>query len=105
MEHIVVFVTCPDREVGRKIAKSLVENKLAACVNVIDGLSSVYYWQGKIEEDNEVLLIIKTQEENYEKLEKFIKENHPYTVPEIIAMPVIKGSQDYLNWIDETLSR
>ncbi len=105
MEHIVVFVTCPDREVGRKIAKSLVENKLAACVNVIDGLSSVYYWQGKIEEDNEVLLIIKTREENYEKLEKFIKENHPYTVPEIIAMPVIKGSQDYLNWIDETLSR
>ncbi|MBK3332587.1 divalent-cation tolerance protein CutA [Persephonella atlantica] len=105
MGYITVFVTCPDKDVGKKIAKSLVENKLAACVNIIDGLSSVYYWQGKIEEDNEVLLIIKTREDHYEKLEKFIKEHHPYTVPEIIAMPVIKGSQDYLNWIDETLSR
>ncbi len=105
MDYVVVFVTCPDRDVGKKIAKALVKDKFAACVNIVDGLSSTYYWQGKIVEDNEVLLIIKTREDHYEKLEKFIKEIHPYTVPEIIAMPIIKGSQDYLNWIDETLSR
>ena len=105
MEHIVVLVTCPDKEIGRKIAKSLVEEKLAACINIVDGLNSIYYWQGKVEDDSEVLLIIKTRKDHCEKLEKFIKENHPYSVPEIIAMPIVKGSQDYLNWIDETLSR
>lgn len=105
MGYIVVFITTPDKEVSSKLAKGLVENKLAACVNIVDGLNSIYFWQGNIENDSEQLLIVKTTEELFEKLEKFVKENHPYTVPEIIAMPIIKGSADYLNWITETVNR
>ncbi|NPA58396.1 MAG: divalent-cation tolerance protein CutA [Aquificae bacterium] len=102
MGYLVVFITCPDKETGRRIAFGLVENRLAACVNIIPGLNSIYFWQGKIEDDSEVLLVVKTRQELFEKLEKFVKENHPYTVPEIIGMPVVKGSAEYLNWIDET---
>ncbi|WP_457639010.1 divalent-cation tolerance protein CutA [Persephonella sp.] len=105
MDYIVVLITCPDTETGRKIAYGLVENKLAACVNIIPGLNSIYYWQGKIEDDSEVLLVVKTQEKLFHQLEKFVKENHPYTVPEIIALPIIKGSESYLNWIDQTVER
>jgi Uncharacterized protein involved in tolerance to divalent cations len=86
------------------LAKLLVEKKLAACVNVVKGLRSFYWWKGKIEEDDEELLIIKTSREAYGELEKQIKENHPYTVPEIIALPIILGNPDYLAWIDESLS-
>jgi Uncharacterized protein involved in tolerance to divalent cations len=86
------------------LAKLLVEKKLAACVNVVKGLRSFYWWKGKIEEDDEELLIIKTSRETYGELEKQIRENHPYTVPEIIALPIILGNPDYLAWIDESLS-
>jgi len=102
MEYVVILITCPDRDSGRKIAFGLVENRLAACVNIISGLNSIYYWQGKIEDDSEALLIVKTQGSLFEEVEKFVKENHPYTVPEIIALPVVKGSEDYLKWIKET---
>ncbi len=105
MGYVVVFVTCPDKSVAEKIAEKLIKEKLAACVNITGEINSVYFWQGNIEKDNEYLMIIKTKEELFEKLEEFIKENHPYTVPEIIGMPIIKGSRDYLNWIDQTVSR
>ncbi len=105
MDYIVVYITVPDFETGKKIAKTLVEEKLAACVNITSQINSIYFWQGNIEDDTEHLLIIKTRKDVFEKLENRVKELHPYTVPEIIAMPIVLGSKDYLNWIDETLNR
>jgi len=105
MGYIVVFVTTPDKETAEKLALKLVENKLAACVNITEQVKSVYFWQGNIENEKESLMIIKSREDLFEKLEQFVKENHPYTVPEIIALPVLKGSSEYLNWIDETVNR
>lgn len=106
MKYIVVLITVPDFETGRKIAKVLVEEKLSACVNITKSeVNSIYYWKGNIEDDTENLLIIKTREDKFKDLVKRVKELHPYTVPEIIAMPIVLGSEDYLNWIDETLDR
>ncbi len=102
-DYIVVFITCPDQMVAQTIAKSLVEKKLAACVNITSQINSIYFWQGNIEQDDEFLLIIKTKSSLFPELEKAVKEMHPYTVPEIIGMPVILGSEDYLSWIDETV--
>ncbi len=105
MDYIVVFITVPEIEVGENIAKILVEEKLAACVNITGKVNSTYFWQGNIENDDEYLLIIKTRKDKFKELEKKVKGNHPYTVPEIIAIPIVLGSEDYLNWIDETLDR
>ncbi len=105
MDYIVVYITVPDFDIGKNIAKTLVEEKLAACVNITSQINSIYFWQGNIEDDTEHLLIIKTRKDVFEKLENRVKELHPYTVPEIIAMPIVLGSKDYLNWIDETLNR
>jgi periplasmic divalent cation tolerance protein len=105
MGYIVVFVTTPDKDTAEKLALKLVENKLAACVNITEQVKSVYFWQGNIENEKESLMIIKSREDLFEKLEQFVKENHPYTVPEIVALPIIKGSSEYLNWIDETVNR
>jgi len=100
-EEIVVFVTAPDEDGAVGIAKSLVEERLAACVNIIKDIRSIYSWQGKIEDDSEVLMVIKTRSELFVPLSKRIKELHSYTVPEIIALPIITGSEDYLKWIKE----
>ena len=105
MGYVVVFVTCPDRETAESIAQEIVEKKLAACVNITGEIKSVYFWKGNIEKDREYLMIIKTTEDLFEDLERSIKEKHPYTVPEIIGMPIIKGSKEYLDWIDQAVSR
>ncbi|NPA53475.1 MAG: divalent-cation tolerance protein CutA [Aquificae bacterium] len=105
MSYIVVYVTTPDLEVSKNIANILVNEKLAACVNITPKIYSTYYWQGNIEHDDEYLLIIKTREDRFNKLEERIKTIHPYSVPEIIALPIVRGSHDYLKWIDETLER
>ncbi len=102
---LVVLVTVPNREVAEKIAKALVEARLAACVNIVDELKSIYWWQGKIEEDNELLLIIKTRMEVFEELVLKIRELHPYTVPEIIGLPIIAGSKDYIDWLKNEVKR
>lgn len=102
---MVVFVTVPNREIAEKIAKALIESRLAACVNIIDGLKSIYWWKGKIEEDDELLLIIKTRIEVFEELVLKIKELHPYTVPEIIGLPIIAGSKDYIDWLRNEVKR
>lgn len=99
--HIVVFITVSSLEEGEKIAKAVVEKRLAACVNIIPGLRSIYRWQGKICDDGELLLVAKTTGALFERLEKEVKSLHSYKVPEIIALPIIKGSNDYLSWIDE----
>ncbi|OGW23729.1 MAG: cytochrome C biogenesis protein CcdA [Nitrospirae bacterium GWC2_42_7] len=100
-EYIVVFITAPKEEDAAKIAKELVESRLAACVNVVKNVRSIYRWQGKIEDDSEVLMIVKTKKSLFDKLMKKVKELHSYSVPEIIALPIIEGSPDYLKWLSE----
>ncbi len=97
----MVFVTVPSYDKGREIAKFLLEKKLCACVNVISKVSSFYWWEGKIEEDEEALLIIKTREELFEKLKEAVLDVHPYDVPEIISIPIQKGYKKYLDWIEK----
>ncbi len=103
-KYIVVFCTVPNEIVGRTIADELVGCRLAACVNIVPGLTSVYRWKGKIETDVEMLLIIKTIRSKYSGLEKKIREIHPYDVPEIIALDITSGSSDYLKWISKSVS-
>lgn len=100
-EYRVVFCTIDSLINAKKLAHNLVENKLAACVNIVSGVTSVYEWRGEVSEDGEYLLIIKTKIDLYEKLEQKIKELHPYEVPEIISLKIDKASQSYLDWIDE----
>ena len=100
--HIVTLCTVPDQESGEKIAAALVEEHLAACVNLVPGLSSTYRWKGKVEKAEECLLIIKTGVSRFDVLKRRIQELHPYEMPEIIALPIIHGSREYLNWITES---
>ncbi len=98
---IVVFVTTPSKEVAEKLARILVEKRLAACINIVDGLKSIYWWKNKIEEDSEALMIIKTRLDLFNELVDEVKRNHPYTVPEVIALPIISGNKDYIEWLEE----
>jgi len=101
MENIVVFITASSEDEAAMIGHALVEARLAACVNIMKGVRSVYRWQGKVEDESEVLMIAKTQKGLFEDLVKKVKELHSYTVPEVIALPVVEGSADYLNWLKE----
>ncbi|PZA06473.1 MULTISPECIES: divalent-cation tolerance protein CutA [unclassified Meiothermus] len=101
---LVVLVTVPDLETARHIGRTLVEEQLAACANIIPGLVSIYRWEGEINEDPELLLLLKTRPERYEELEGRVKQLHPYTLPEIIALPIQHGSIDYLRWIAKSLA-
>ena len=100
---IIVLCTTPDMEYASKIAQSLVEKKLAACCNILPGITSVYTWKGNTEQDNEHLLIIKTKSEKFKTIEDVIKKLHPYEVPEIIALDITAGSENYLKWISENV--
>jgi periplasmic divalent cation tolerance protein len=101
-QSIVVMITAPSVDVGRKIANTLLEQKLAACVNILSPINSLYTWQGKIHDDVEVLLIVKSRAELFEeKLVPAVQAVHPYEVPEIIALPILMGSKNYLEWINE----
>lgn len=101
MEAIVIYITAPTEDEAARIAKTIVEERLAGCINIVKGIRSIYSWQGKIEDDAEVLMIVKTQRHLFEPLKRRVKELHSYTVPEIIASPVVEGSEDYLNWLKE----
>ena len=101
MECIVVLITAPNEEEGLRIARSLVETRLAACVNLVGGVRSIYSWQGKIEDDREVLMIAKTQRRLFPQLSEKVKELHTYSVPEIVALPIVEGSRSYLDWLAE----
>ena len=103
MNEIVVFITASNEDEAAKIAKALVEARLAACVNIIRNIRSIYSWQGKIEDDSEVLMIAKTQKRLFNALSAKVKELHSYTTPEIIALPIIEGSEDYLKWLGDTV--
>jgi periplasmic divalent cation tolerance protein len=101
MEEIVVLITASDEDEATKIAKTLVEARLAGCINIIKDIRSIYSWQGEIEDETEALMVVKTQKILLDPLIKKVKELHSYTVPEIIALPIIKGSEDYLKWLKQ----
>ena len=99
---LLVLITAPDLETARGLARALVSRKIAACANLTPGLVSIYSWEESLHEDEEILLMIKTRQGLLEShLIPLIHELHPYDLPEIIALPLVGGSQDYLNWIRE----
>jgi len=101
MDNIIVYITSSKEEEAEKIAKALVEAKLAGCVNIINNIRSIYSWQGKIEDESEILMMVKTQKHLFKELSEKVKELHSYTVPEIIAIPIIEGSEEYLKWLND----
>ena len=103
MEYYIFFVTVPNIEEGKKIANILVESKLAACVNIIQNVISIYRWKGNIERENEMLLIIKTTENKCDLIIQKVKEIHSYSNPECVAFKIEKGSKIYLDWINEVV--
>ncbi len=102
MSAIVVIVTASNEEEAAKIGKALVEERLAACANIVPKIRSIYRWEGKVQDDPEALMLIKTTDDLFEALIKRVKELHSYSVPEIIALPIGAGSSDYLSWIEES---
>jgi periplasmic divalent cation tolerance protein len=98
-DFLLVLTNLPDRNVAAKLAQRLVEARLAACVNIMSGCTSVYRWKGEVERAQEVPVLIKTRAARYPELEAAIRELHPYEVPEVIAVPVVRGLEDYLEWV------
>lgn len=99
---ILGITTFPDLETGRQIARTLVQERLVACVNLLPSVSSIYRWEGKVEEGNEVQGIIKTSEDRIADLMELFLELHPYDVPELVFTPVVAGTSDYLDWVVES---
>ena len=102
-DKIVVLCTCGSSEEAEKIARALVDLRLAACVNVLPGIRSFYRWQGAIEDSVELLLIIKSSRARFDALRAAIERLHTYEVPEIVALPLVAGGPNYLNWLDGEL--
>ena len=100
----VVLITAPDSETGVRLARSLVDERLAACVNLVPGVRSVYRWEGSVRDDAEVLLVVKTRADRLEALAARVGELHPYDVPEVLALPAVGGSEAYLAWVREESS-
>lgn len=98
----ILYCTTPDQKTAGQIADVLVGDKLAACCNIIPGISSVYAWQGKVQKDSECLMLIKTVKSRIEQIKEKITALHPYDVPEIIATPIAAGNTPYLKWIEES---
>ena len=99
----MVMVTAPDQEVARRLAHAALQLRLVACANIVPGLESHYWWQGKLETSAEVLMMIKTTHARLKKLEKCVLENHPYDTPEFIVLPNISGNKRYLTWIKDSV--
>jgi periplasmic divalent cation tolerance protein len=102
-EFLLILTTVPDADVGQAISETIIEERLAACVTIQATCQSLYWWKGKISKEKENTLFIKTKTDLFPPLEKRLKEIHPYDVPEIIALPVLMGSADYLGWIDSEI--
>jgi periplasmic divalent cation tolerance protein len=101
-QPLVVLVTAPE-DGARELGRALVDEGLAACVNVVPGVTSIYRWEGRREESTESLLVIKTRPERYVALERRVLELHPYSVPEVLALPVARGAAAYLRWVQESV--
>ncbi len=104
MEALVVYITASSEDEAAMIARTLVEEKLAACVNIVKDIRSIYSWQGKIEDEKECLMIVKTRLELFDALKTKVLGLHSYSVPEIIALPIVDGSEEYLKWLKEVTS-
>ena len=103
--YIVIFITAPHKKEATRIAKVLLKHKLVACVNIIENVSSLFWWQGKIDRAKEALLVIKSKKSKLAAIVKLVKSLHSYQVPEIIAIPIIGGEKKYLGWIDECVGK
>jgi periplasmic divalent cation tolerance protein len=101
-EHVIVLCTAPDDAVASRLARGLVESRLAACVNRFAAMRSTYVWEGETKDEDEVQLVIKTHRDRLDAIGHYIAEHHPYAVPELIAVPLIAGSVGYLAYIDES---
>src|SRR3972149_9595241 len=104
MEFMVILITASSMEEGEKIAGSLVENRMVACVNVVPSVKSFFFWEGKPAQESEILLIAKSRRSLLDKIVEHVKKIHSYKVPEIIALPVIGGSEEYLKWVEANTS-
>jgi len=102
---IVVLVTASGKKEAERIARGLIEKKLAACVNIVDKIDSLFFWQGKIDRAQEALLIIKSKKSLFSRIARLVKSLHSYDVPEIIALPVVAGEKNYVSWLDECLRK
>lgn len=104
IKGIVIFITSGSEEEAKRLGRILVEEKLAACVNIIPGVESLYWWKGKIESSKEWMLVVKTQGKMVNRIVKRVKEIHSYEIPEVIALPIVEGNRDYLQWISDVLA-
>lgn len=104
MSYRLAVATCPDVATAESIAAVLVRERLAACVNILPGARSVYEWQGQVEVDEECVLLMKTRQDRFRALEEAVVANHPYELPEVIAVPIEDGLAGYLKWIDEVVT-
>lgn len=102
-DKIVVLSTCSSREEAERVARQLVDRRVAACVNIVGGVRSVYRWQGKVEDSEEILLVIKSTRALFAELKEALAAEHSYEVPEVLALPVVDGSAAYLAWMDREL--
>jgi len=99
MDIIVIHCTVPDKKIANDITKIIMKHKLAACVSMVENVKSVFSWDGEVCKEKEILMLIKTKRTNYGKIKLVIEDIHPYTVPEIIALPIVDCSEDYLKWL------
>ncbi len=104
-DKVVILVTAATRRECRKIAQNLVEARLAACVNITQNIQSIYRWEGKIADEKEFLLLIKSSRELFPRIKAAISKLHSYRTPEIICLPIIDGSQEYLQWVSDSVKR
>ncbi len=103
-DKVVVVVTCGSSEEAERIARALVEARLAACVNILGPIRSIYRWEGKLNDDQEVLLIIKTSRSLFDQVRRAVEKAHSYEVPEVICLPIIDGAPNYLNWLTDSVA-
>ncbi|MBF0570435.1 MAG: divalent-cation tolerance protein CutA [Candidatus Omnitrophica bacterium] len=103
MNYIIILVTAKDKKEANRIARGLLEAKLIVCANIIDDVQSLFWWQGKIDSSKEVLLVLKTKKSLFKRIMAQVKSLHSYQTPEIIALPIANGSEDYLKWINSSV--
>lgn len=104
MEARFVYVTCANREEALKVGRTVVEKRLAACANILDNMTSIYWWEGKLTEDSETVLVFKSHAELMDELIATVKAVHGYSVPCVVALPILEGNPDYLTWLEEETS-